>query len=133
VVLGWAHGVGRLLAAVNTWANVRTRAVEYLTLTNINKDTIAIKDLPFLKRHPFKPENEFRILYESKKHPHPSLDKPIPLSCIKRITLSPWLHPRLKSPVMGILKPLFGSASIEVVRSTLINNQKWRETGDAAA
>lgn len=122
----------QFIGAVRKRAGVRTGAVEYLTLKKIDESPILIKKLPFLKRHAFKHENEFRLLYESKKDVVSSLDVSIPLSCIRRVTLSPWMHPSLDTHVKDVLRSLVASTSIEIARSTLISNQRWKKAGDTA-
>src|SRR5882724_4350864 len=78
------------LRVIKARRGIRADKVEYLLLTQIRKKTLKVSQLPFCKRYAFKHEGEFRLLYESNKDPRASLDVPIPLSSIARITLSPW-------------------------------------------
>jgi hypothetical protein len=77
-----------LLKAVRQ-PGVRMKTVTYLTL-EIRDRTLAVSELPFLKRYPFENENEFRMIYESPTTKLTKLDIPVPLSSISRVTLSPW-------------------------------------------
>ena len=70
--------------------------------------------MPFLKRYPFEHEDEFRLIYESETDELPKLDIPIPLSCVDRITLSPWIHPRLKDSVVKAIKSIPDCDNIDV-------------------
>src|ERR1017187_10534860 len=121
-----------LLTAVKRQSCVRARPVRYLKLNEIRDDPPAVRDLPFLKRYPFEKENEFRLLYESQKEDHDNLDIPISLSCIDRITLSPWLHENLSDQMKSMLRSLPGCKGLSIVRSTLISNEEWKRAGDAA-
>jgi hypothetical protein len=120
----------KLLAAVKKQSGLRTGSVRYLTIDKINRKPIKIASLPFLKRHAFKPENEFRLVFESKTDPKPSLNIPIPFDCISRITLSPWMHPSLDTHLKEVIRSLLPRA--QVVRSTLISNVTWKKAGDSA-
>jgi hypothetical protein len=71
-----------LLKAVKKLPGLRIRTVTYLKLIEIRDRTLAISELPFLKRYPFEDENEFRMIYESPTKKLPKLDIPIPLSCV---------------------------------------------------
>ena len=56
-------------------------------------------------------------------------DIPIPLSCITRITLSPWVHESLTKHIKNVLIGIDGCEKIEIVRSTLIGNDEWKAIG----
>jgi hypothetical protein len=120
-----------LLQAIEKQRGIRTGQVRYLKLDDIRESKAALQTLPFLKRHPFKQESEFRIIYESPTR-IPSLDIPISLSCIQRVTLSPWLHPALSEHVNATLRAVIGRADIKLVRSTLIGNADWKTFGESA-
>lgn len=121
-----------LLAAVRKQEGLRYRSVRYLTLTRIRNMEIESRDLPFLKRSAYEHEDEFRMIYESRTKEIPSLDVEIPLSCIDRITLSPWVAEPLAEPLRERLKSIDGCSRVKIVRSTLINNDEWKSFGEAA-
>lgn len=122
----------KLLSAVREQPGLQIRPVEYVKITEIRKRQLLIKDLPFLKRHPFEDECEFRMIYESKKNEIQKLDIPIPLSCIDKITLSPFIHPELSQRVKKILHSIDDCRSLRIVRSTLIGNEEWKNLGETA-
>ena len=76
-------------------------SVEYLRLNDVGR--LRASKFPFVKRYEFADEREFRMIYESDSQQVPKLDIVIPLSCISRIVLSPWLHPDLFSHVKEVL------------------------------
>lgn len=122
-----------LLSALRAHAGIRTGKVRYLTLNEIRNKRLTVKELPFLKRAAFEPEEEYRVIFESAANDYPALNIRIPLSAIHRITLSPWLHPALSTNVKKIIKSIPGCRDLEVVRSTLIGNTEWKNLGDTAA
>jgi hypothetical protein len=121
-----------LLAAIDRQPGIRHRDVKYLRLTAIHEPTISIKQLPFTKRYPFGDEKEWRIVYESKVVSEGYHNLSIPLSTITRITLSPWLPEALKEHVKERIRSISGCSKLEITRSTLISNERWKRMGDAA-
>lgn len=55
---------------------------------------------------------------------------PISLSCISRITLSPWLSHPLAKAVKNALRSQKGCGKLKVYRSTLIENESWKQLGN---
>jgi hypothetical protein len=112
---------------------LRAQRVTYRTLPEIRKKKrLASEDLPFLKRYAFESEDEFRMIYESKTAKVSKLDIAIPLSCIDRITLSPWIQTVLSSHLKRMLCSIEGCSGLQIVRSTLIGNEEWKTLGEAA-
>lgn len=121
-----------LLNAVSKQSGLTSRKVKYVTLEEIRDMDLGSKDLPFLKRYAFKHEYEFRMLYESANRQVPKLDIPIPLSCIDKITLGPWIHPELFPHVKNLLCSIHHCETIKIRRSTLIGNEEWKTLGESA-
>jgi hypothetical protein len=92
----------RLLAAVGKQRGLQVKTVSYLTLDDMRSKKLKTAELPFLKRFAFQHESEVRMIYESATKRLRKLDIPIPLSCIDKITLSPWIHPSPYSYVKEI-------------------------------
>jgi hypothetical protein len=122
-----------LLNALRHEVPIQASSVKYLTLKDIRKDAPKVRDLPFLKRVAFEHEDEFRIIHESQTEKMRTLNISIPLSCIERITLSPWVHDALSPDIKRVLKSISGCGSLEIVRSTLISNDEWLNHGESAA
>jgi hypothetical protein len=101
--------------------------VRYVTLEAIrSKPSIALEDLPFLKRFGFRDEKEFRLIYECRDAHHPVHHVPIQRDWITRIVLNPWLNEKLADGVKLALRSLPECASVKVVRTTLIDNARWK-------
>lgn len=123
----------RLLAAIESQSSLLHRNVQYRTLTEMRRRKPKIAELPFLKRVAFEAEAEFRIVYQSSANDRPSFDVAIPLNCIDRIVVSPWMPKALYPKVKATLHAIKGCSSLEVTRSTLIGNEEWKRLGDGAA
>ena len=106
--------------------------VTYLTLAQTRSHKLEARRLPFFKRSPFQDEKEFRMIYESSTEDLDHLDIPIPLSCITRITLSPWLPKALSDNLKATLRGIDGCSKLDISRSTLIKNEEWHRHGEAA-
>jgi hypothetical protein len=106
--------------------------VQYLMLGAARNTCPKLEDLPYIKRAAFTDENEYRLIYESKTKNLTKLDVDIPLACINRITLSPWLHKSLVGPIKTAIKEIPGCEKFEVVRSSLIGNEEWKKIGENA-
>ena len=120
-----------LLSALQKEDGLRSGSVEYRKLKGVRRQALAVERLPFLKRYPFEAEREFRIIYESgdNKSYH---DVAIPLSCIDKVTLSPWLNQTLFVGVRKALASIKGCGKIRISRSTLISNEEWKALGETA-
>ncbi len=121
-----------LLDAVKVHDGIRARGVKYLTLSAIRKTPPSARNLPFAKRYAYAHEREFRIIYESPVDHAETLDIPVPLKAILRITLSPWIQPTLSAELKRMLKAIPGCPHLEIARSTLIGNDEWKRLGENA-
>lgn len=121
-----------LKASVAKVPGIKIKPVEYLTVNKLRSKRLAKTKLPFLKRYAYKPENEMRLLWESKTEERNTLPVPFELSSISRITLSPWLHPSLANEVKSLLKSIDACSKLKIYRSTLVSNAEWKKRGSAA-
>lgn len=111
---------------------LQIREVDYIKLKDMRELGVVRERLPFLKRHPYAPEREVRLLWESKTERKLSYLLPIDLTAITQVTLSPWLHPKLVDSVKATLKCIDGCDALKVYRTTLISNDEWLKHGAAA-
>ena len=88
---------------------------------------IAREDLPFRKRIPYEAEREFRIVYVDQEEEVAFKHVAIELMHIQRITLSPWIHKSLSDAVRDTIKEFDGCDRLNVYRSTLIENERWKK------
>jgi Txe/YoeB family toxin of Txe-Axe toxin-antitoxin module len=122
-----------LIKTVNAHPGVIVGEVEYLKLREIRVKTLHMSQLPFVKRFAFEDEDEYRIIFESETENLSKLDVPIELACIDQVTLSPWMHKDLSFPIIKLLKSIEGCSKISFVRSTLVNNEEWKNISKSAA
>lgn len=112
---------------------LQMRSVNYLRLEDLRDRRVKTKELPFLKRFAFQHESEVRMIYESKARKVRKLDIPLSLSCLDKVTLSPWIHPILFDHVKELLRSIDGCKKLDVLRSTLIGNEEWKSLGENAS
>ena len=109
------------------------RSIEYLTLKDAKEQQLKVNNLPFVKRHGFGPEKEFRVIYTSSSKELPSLDVSIGIDCIRSVSLSPWMHSDLSKSTIAAIRAIEECAKVKVSRSTLISNEQWKSLGKDAA
>lgn len=90
------------------------------------------KNLPFVKRWPYRHEREFRLLYVDMEVQADFASVHISLSSIARVMLSPWMAKPLVDAVRKSIKSINGCESLKVYRSTLIENEKWKRAANKA-
>lgn len=122
----------KLIGALEKQSGVTMKDVTYLTLKEVRKKKLQVDELPFIKRYPYEDECEFRVIYESKKEKRKALSIPVPLGCIDRVTLSPWMPKALTKHVKETLWSIDGCKNLDIVRSSLIGNEQWKNYGDGA-
>lgn len=137
----FAEGVGgvcvrfdraRLLKLAKSMEGVSGGKVKYRTMKELESESPKVGELPFLKRAPYINESEYRLIFESKDEQLESLDIEFSLTLIDRVTLSPWMNYDLFIENRNLLKTISGCSKLEILRSTLIGNQEWKEYGDSA-
>lgn len=105
---------------------IKHSKVTYMKVSDLTTDLpISVDLMPFIKRTPFKPEYEYRIIATTNEDQLPSFEVPISLAVINRITLSNKLPKvtfnSLKKIIIGVEPTLEG----KIIRSTLYENTKW--------
>src|ERR1700722_3148627 len=125
-------GRSQLFEVAQNRPGLQMRPVKYMKLDEMRGKKVKTEELPFLKRFAFQHESEVRMIYKSSTKKLRTLDIAVPLSCVDRITLSPWMHPNLSSHVKKILRSIRGCRDLDIVRSTLIGNEEWKSFGEAA-
>jgi hypothetical protein len=114
----------KLLACFRGIPEVRSSKVKYREVKRVEDEQPALKDYPFIKRMPYRFENEFRILWQGKKRGR-SIDLDIDLNSIKRITLSQKMSEDIYTSTEKRLRANINDLSIEINRSTIFKNCRW--------
>ena len=132
----FSHGSGgaciqfkreNFMATISGIEGLQSERVTYKTIKDLRDHKPSIEDLPFLKRFAFQHEVEFRLFYSSKTKCLPIYRIPVPLRCIDRIILSPWLAKSVASQVKKTLKSIPKCSKLKVYRSTLVENEDWKK------
>ena len=117
----------KLLKGLAGRPEFRTREVEYEKVATVEERMPDVDSWPFLKRLPFMDEREFRIIFESQAADLQEASIPFTSSCIRRITLSPWLAKSAADNVIRSLRSIGGCSNLKVSKSTLLENARWRK------
>lgn len=104
-------------------------SVDYRTIAEIRKNRLLVAELPFVKRAGYIDECEFRIIYKSKTRKVASKDVHIPIECIEKIFLNPWMPKALVQTFRETIGSIEGCERLNkfVFRSTLVGNNEWKE------
>lgn len=100
-------------------------ATQYLKLTDLNKLPNNVEILPYLKRQVFTPEQEYRFVVVSDEPQKASIDIPITLSSINKITFTNKLPESVVKSLKKSIKLIAPDYTGKLIRSTLFNNSKW--------
>ena len=95
----------KLIAEVADVPGLRAETVQYRTIKALREQPVAESDLPFLKRHAFRDEKEFRLFVGRKTRDTPLLRVPVDRSAVRRVTLSPWLPASVCDQVKSCSRP----------------------------
>lgn len=118
-------------AALRGMPEVRFGFMEYLKLDEVDGlSPLDLERLPFVKRHGFKPENEYRIILESDLPQTSALSIEFPRDWIGRIYLNPWLPATLAETMIGMMRAVPGCEALSVQRSSLIENERWKRASE---
>ncbi|WP_426577137.1 DUF2971 domain-containing protein [Xenorhabdus stockiae] len=119
----------KLEAHLDTQKNIIHGSVKYMLLSKMRKGGVTVDDMPFLKRHAFADESEYRIIYPSCKHvSFKYID--IPLTTIKKISINPWAPDAFFDVIKETIRNIGGCEKIKIGKSSLIENKEWQRIGD---
>ena len=115
----------RIEEKVAATAGFRSGDVSYHLINGFDPARHCVEDLPFLKRKPYMDEREFRILFTDAENALTDIGLDIELDWIHHVTLSPNLPEPLCDSVKEIIR-FAGFAQIDIRRSTLLENERWK-------
>lgn len=116
----------RLVALLKTLDDVRFGPVVYRKMKDLRDGTITEKSIPFTKRWPYRCEEEFRIIWESRT-PAPCYEIDFDLKLIRKITISQRMPAQVYSTIRQYLRSAFRNPDQRISRSTLYENPIWIE------
>lgn len=97
----------------------------YLKIAELGKLNSADESLPYVKREPFQPESEYRIVAISDKPQQTTFDIPVHANVIRRITMSNHLPKTVFESLKEGLRKIAPDYQGRISHSTLFNNSKW--------
>ena len=117
----------KLFEIIDKVDGLRHGKIAYKKLSNIEKKEtiINIDDIPFIKRWPYRCEEEYRIIVENNNENESLYDIEISLDVIKRITINQQMPDKVYETIKRHLKGLKGSTDSRINRSTLFENKRW--------
>ena len=120
-----------LEAELERQEHIRFSSVDYLKLGEVDQLTNNdLLRLPFVKRAAFEPEREYRIVAHSNEEQQAALDLELQLTWINRVVINPWMPAPVAGSVIAALKGICTPNSIQIIRSRLLDNSRWRRAGD---
>ena len=117
-----------LLDEIDKIHGIRMGSVNYKKLKDVKSGAIEISDIPFTKRWPYRCEEEYRIIFESKNASAASnglFDIDISLKCIRKITISQRMPEQVYQTIREYLRSEFKNPDQRINRSTLYENKIW--------
>jgi hypothetical protein len=113
-----------LFVILNKIDGIRHGKVMYKKLFDMeNKKKISTNKMPFYKRWPYRCENEYRVIWEGNTNDSKK-EIDIPLSIIRRVTISQRMPQQVYKTIKRILKDIPENTD-RVNRSTLYENIRW--------
>ena len=112
---------------------LRAESVAYSTIKDLRVSKPKADQLPFLKRIAFGDEAEFRLFVARDEPFTAPIRFNVPAAVVNRIVLSPWVPKSVSDQVKETIKEIKGCKSLRVFRSTLVENEGWKQLGDQEA
>ena len=101
-------------------------AVDYKTISDLKNGRMDVTDLPFTKRSAFRDEDEYRIVFSSKRQTTTTKRIPVPHDVINRIAINPWVAEPLFDAMEETIHSIPGCENMDVYQSKLIDSPSWR-------
>lgn len=115
---------GRLLPLLDS-LDIRHGKTQYIRVRDLRLLNCKKQDLPFVKREPFNPENEYRLIATSDQDQAPTMDIDIDLNIIRRITISNKMPEQVYNSLKEVLQQMLTGYRCKIHRSTLYKNEDW--------
>jgi hypothetical protein len=109
----------------NSSQNLIFGKVRYCEIGKLKQKQIQDKQLPFIKRYPYRLENEWRIVWKGHRAIPPEII--ITLNCIRKITFTQYMSDCMFICLKETIKKLIGEIDITINRSTIFENEEWLE------
>jgi len=114
----------KLLKSFHGIKEIRWGDVTYKKIKEVKENTIELDQIPFLKRYPYRVENEFRILWEGLTE-RDNIEIDIDLNSINKITISQNMPADVYNTIVDLLREKIKDPQKKIYRSTLFENRSW--------
>ncbi|MBL7973802.1 MAG: DUF2971 domain-containing protein [Candidatus Kapabacteria bacterium] len=113
----------QLIKIFNNIPELKHGKVNYKRINDLTLSKIKLECIPFIKRIPYKTENEYRIICLAGSGNNFEID--VPISVVKRITFSQLLPEPIYKTIKSMLCDKYPITKRNIIRSTIYENQKW--------
>lgn len=114
----------RLIGLLRNVSGVRFGPVTYRKIQDLKEGSIALDNIPFTKRWPYRCEEEFRIIWEGSTTAN-CFEIKFDLSIVNRITISQRMPDQVYATIRENLRTAFSDPEKRINRSTLYRNDVW--------
>lgn len=113
-----------LIASVENDPSISWKKVQYRKISDLGENGPKIEELPFLKRYPYRQEEEERLLFRSVESDHEPYSLKLNARVVREVVLSPRLHPKLSDVIIQTVRDA-SDQKVKVYRSSLLQNDRW--------
>lgn len=114
----------KLIDLLEKLDGVRFGPVVYRKINDLKDGTITLDGIPFTKRWPYRCEEEFRIIWESRTI-SPCFEIDFDLRIIRKITINQRMPDQVYSTIREYLRSAFRNPDQRINRSTIYQNRIW--------
>ncbi|MBK9272058.1 MAG: hypothetical protein IPM48_10715 [Saprospiraceae bacterium] len=97
--------------------------VKYKKINESKPGSFALGEIPFIKRLPYKLENEYRVIWRGNNQNNFEIN--VPINIVQRITFSQQMPIPVFETVKSILMDRYPSLKRKIFMSTLYENKTW--------
>jgi hypothetical protein len=113
-----------LVQLLKSFRGVRLGPIRYRKLKDLCDGSIRVAQMPFTKRWPYRCENEYRVIWESRT-PAAGFEIPFDLQMIRRVTISQRMPAQIYATIRDTLKGAVNNPAQRINRSTIYQNDVW--------
>ena len=122
----------RLLQKISGKKGFRDGKIKYKKMADMRKRLPKIDELPFIKRYAFKDEKEHRIVYEDDVDELKIKYLSITPDDVERVVINPWINQSVYESIKSTLRKIDGFSELRFRRSTVVENDEWKEFGSSS-
>jgi hypothetical protein len=101
-------------------------SMDYKTISQLKTSSLEPEALPFTKRAAFADENEYRIVFSSKRQTLSTKRIPVPITTVNRIAINPWIAEPLFNAIKDTIATIPACENMVVYQSKLIDSPSWK-------